>query len=68
MFYANDTVNYVGYSDVTFWKDIISPLITINDPSNSEEFETTPDYNITIDEFNLYEYGILLTEEHIITL
>ncbi len=54
-FYANDTANNIAQASVTVRKDIIVPLISINDPSSTEEFEFTPIYDITVDEANLDE-------------
>jgi len=53
--YANDTFNNVGQSEVTVRKDIIAPIIIITDPSNTEEFEFTSIYDITVSEPNLDE-------------
>ena len=52
-FYVNDTANNINQAEVTVRKDIIAPVITIIDPSNTEQFEFTPIYNITINELNL---------------
>jgi hypothetical protein len=54
-FYANDTSDKIGQAEVLLGKDIIAPLISINDPSSTEEFEFTPIYDITVDEANLDE-------------
>ena len=55
MFYANDTLNNLGHAEVIVRKDIIAPDIIITDPSNTEEFEFTPIFDITVNEPNLDE-------------
>ncbi|MCJ7650100.1 MAG: right-handed parallel beta-helix repeat-containing protein [Candidatus Lokiarchaeota archaeon] len=53
-FYANDTAGNVGSAVVTVKKDISAPVITIIFPLPDEVFGlVAPNYNISIDEFNL---------------
>jgi hypothetical protein len=53
-FYANDIIGRVGYAEVSVFKDIDNPLITINEPSQDEKFgDTAPNYDISILEPNL---------------
>ncbi|TFG22518.1 MAG: hypothetical protein EU529_10300, partial [Promethearchaeota archaeon] len=40
-FYANDTENNIGMNSTTIRKDILGPLITINDPTPNELFSST---------------------------
>jgi hypothetical protein len=54
-FYANDTVNNMGQAEVIVRKDIIDPIITINEPNNAEIFEDPPIFDITVVEPNLEE-------------
>jgi parallel beta-helix repeat protein len=54
-FYANDTANNIGQSEVTVRKDTIAPVITINEPNNAEEFDNPPIFDITVVEANLEE-------------
>ena len=61
-FYANDTTNNIAQTSITVRKDIIAPLISINDPSNTEEFEYTPIYDITVNEANLDELWYTIDE------
>jgi len=35
-FYANDSLGHLGFKDVTIWKDLISPQITINSPTPNQ--------------------------------
>ncbi len=40
-FYANDTVNNIGMNSTTIRKDVLGPIITINDPTPNELFSST---------------------------
>ncbi|MFX0058151.1 MAG: right-handed parallel beta-helix repeat-containing protein, partial [Candidatus Heimdallarchaeota archaeon] len=42
IFYANDSVGNIATANVTIYKDIIGPDITISEPDSSEVFGTTP--------------------------
>ncbi len=54
IFYAIDAVGNIGFAEVTIRKDIIAPLILINDPLPNELFgHTPPTFDITIDEPNI---------------
>jgi hypothetical protein len=46
-FYANDTVGNIAEATTSLRKDIIAPVINIIDPSNTEEFEFTPIFDIS---------------------
>jgi len=53
-FYANDSSSDVGFVEVTIRKDVSAPVITINNPQNSDVIEATaPSFDISIDEPNL---------------
>jgi len=53
-FYANDTLNNLGFSEVSVRKDTIEPQITINSPSPNQIFyEEAPSFDLTIVEQNL---------------
>jgi len=56
-FCSNNTLGDIGFKEVVIGKDIIAPSITINNPTNGEEFgatsTTAPNYNLSIDEGNL---------------
>ncbi|MFX0188767.1 MAG: hypothetical protein ACFE8A_13640, partial [Candidatus Hodarchaeota archaeon] len=53
-FYANDSAGNIGFNDITVRKDIIAPLIIINQPEQTELFGAdAPDFDITIVEPNL---------------
>jgi hypothetical protein len=54
-FFANDTANNIGQAEVSLRKDIIAPVITVNEPNNAEIFEDPPIYDITVLEANLEE-------------
>ncbi|MHA1701811.1 MAG: hypothetical protein ACTSUC_05935, partial [Promethearchaeota archaeon] len=48
-FFANDTLNNVGISSVSIFKDIVNPIITIYEPQELELFGfTAPNITITI--------------------
>ncbi|MFX1587516.1 MAG: hypothetical protein ACFFC1_05115, partial [Promethearchaeota archaeon] len=53
-FYANDTNGNVGFSETIVRKDNIAPDITINSPTNGQEFiDIVPIFDLTIIEGNL---------------
>ncbi|MFX0181299.1 MAG: hypothetical protein ACFE78_14025, partial [Candidatus Hodarchaeota archaeon] len=53
-FYANDTNGNVGFSQTVVSKDKIAPDITINSPTNGQEFiNIVPIFDLTITEGNL---------------
>ena len=54
-FYANDSANNIGQAEVMVNKDIIAPVITINEPINAEEFYNSPIFNISVVETNIEE-------------
>jgi hypothetical protein len=52
-FYANDSFGNTDFSEVIIVKDLISPIISINSPSNNELFGSTPpNFDITVTESN----------------
>ena len=53
-FYANDSAGNIGFTEVTIRKDVSAPIITINNPQNSDVIgATAPNFDISIDELNL---------------
>ncbi len=53
-FYAEDTLGRIGFQEVTIRKDVNAPIITINNPQDSDVIgATAPNFNISIDELNL---------------
>ncbi|MFX0145971.1 MAG: LamG-like jellyroll fold domain-containing protein, partial [Candidatus Hodarchaeota archaeon] len=54
-FYANDTLGYLNYDEVTVRKDIINPSIIINSPTSGSNHSTPPSYSLSITEANLDE-------------
>ena len=53
-FYVNDTSGNMNYKEVTVYKDIIEPSITINSPNPNDIFgSSTPDYDLSIIDANL---------------
>ncbi|MFX1436466.1 MAG: LamG-like jellyroll fold domain-containing protein [Promethearchaeota archaeon] len=53
-FYANDTIGYLNYEEVTVRKDILSPTITINNPIENDLFGfDAPTYDLTVSDGNL---------------
>jgi len=53
-FYANDSAGNIGFAEVTIRKDVTAPIITINNPQNSDVIgATAPNFDISIDELNL---------------
>jgi len=55
-FYLNNTLGYEGYSQVVVRKDIIDPILIVNNPINGEEFDVPPAFNISIEEPNLESF------------
>ncbi len=54
IFYASDTAGNIEFAEVTIRKDVYAPIITINNPQDSDGIGTTaPNFNISIDEPNL---------------
>ncbi|GAH54815.1 unnamed protein product, partial [marine sediment metagenome] len=53
-FYANDTLGKIGFQEVTIRKDVNAPIITINNPQDSDVIgATAPNFEISIVESNL---------------
>ncbi len=53
-FYANDEAGNTGFAEVDVRKDILSPIITIDAPSENGVFpETAPDFDLSISDGNL---------------
>ncbi len=53
-FWANNTFSKKGHAEVTIFKDIDDPKITINKPSQGEKFsDDAPNYDISLIEPNL---------------
>ena len=53
-FYVNDTLGKIGSAGITIKKDVVNPIITINNPQNNDLIgATAPSFNIFIDEPNL---------------
>jgi len=53
-FYANDSMGNLGFAEITLRKDIIAPLITINDPTPYDLLGVgAPDFDLSITEANL---------------
>ena len=53
-FYANDSSGRVGFEDVTIWKDLDAPRITINSPVPYQLWGVdVPTFSLTIDEPNI---------------
>ncbi|MFX0040273.1 MAG: LamG-like jellyroll fold domain-containing protein [Promethearchaeota archaeon] len=62
-FYANDTIGYLNYEEVTVRKDILSPTITINNPSENDLFGfDAPTYDLTVSDPNLDSIWYSLNE------
>ena len=64
-FYANDSVNNIGYASVTVRKDVLGPIITVSSPQVNEVFGViAPYYDLSIVEHNLdsiwysFDYGV----------
>ena len=55
-FYANDSLGNLNFSEMVLMKDVFSPVITINSPTNFELFGNIPlIFNISVLEPNLKE-------------
>ena len=53
-FYANDSAGNIGFAEVTIRKDAYAPIITINNPQDSDVIgATAPNFDISIDEPDL---------------
>ncbi|TKJ24164.1 MAG: hypothetical protein CEE43_00340 [Promethearchaeota archaeon Loki_b32] len=53
-FYANDSLGYLGFTNIKIEKDTTAPIIIITSPNNNDVFETkAPTFQISIDELNL---------------
>jgi len=53
-FYANDSSGHIGFEDVTIWKDVDAPRITINSPVPYQLWGVdAPTFSLTIDEPNI---------------
>ena len=53
-FYANDSLGHLGFKDVTIWKDLIAPQITINSPTPNQLCGVVaPTFSLTIVEPNI---------------
>ena len=49
IFYANDSIGNIGFSEVSVYKDILGPVIIINSPSPYEVFgSTAPNFDLQI--------------------
>ncbi|MBY8986149.1 MAG: right-handed parallel beta-helix repeat-containing protein [Candidatus Lokiarchaeota archaeon] len=67
-FFANDTLDNIGYSEVFLRKDILVPQIFINSPDTNDLYGTNiPKYNITVIEENLHSTWYRLTNGTFIT-
>lgn len=56
IFYANDTAGSIGFMSVTIWKDLNTPLITVNAPIPNQLCGIiAPEFSLTIDEPNLHK-------------
>jgi len=62
-FYVNNSVGNILFSDIVLVKDLITPIVNINNPSENQFFSTgPPNYNITITESNLDSYWYTLDD------
>ncbi|MFX1344139.1 MAG: nitrous oxide reductase family maturation protein NosD [Promethearchaeota archaeon] len=53
-FYANDSLGHLGFKDVSIWKDIVAPQITINAPTSNQLCGVdAPTFSLTIIEPNI---------------
>ncbi|TFF89685.1 MAG: hypothetical protein EU548_06855, partial [Promethearchaeota archaeon] len=68
-FYANDSLSYLGFSEIVIRKDISPPIIIINEPLEDQIFKMipVPNYNFTIYETNIMAYWYRLKQGEIIT-
>ena len=56
-FYANNSLNNIGYASVIVRKDVMGPIITVNSPQDDDVFGiNAPNYDISIIESNLDSY------------
>jgi len=54
-FYVNDTMGKIAFEEISIFKDITLPVITINSPSIDEIFgSNAPGYNLTVVESNIH--------------
>jgi len=54
IFYGNDTLGNLGFTELNIYKDVSKPFITINLPNQNQLFgEKAPQYNLSIVEGNL---------------
>jgi parallel beta-helix repeat protein len=68
LFYANDTLNNIAIENVTMYKDILSPIITIHDPQVGELFGIpVPTINVSIYDDHLEGVWYQLTNGTITT-
>ncbi len=68
IFYANDSAGNIGVVEVTIGKDVNTPVITINNPHNSDIIGAiAPNFDISIDELNLNKTWYSLNGGNIIT-
>lgn len=55
-FFANDTAGSIGFMSVAIWKDLNTPLITVNAPIPNQLCGIiAPEFSLTIDEPNLHK-------------
>jgi len=55
-FYANDSLGNIGFGEVMIYKDILAPIISINNPLDYELFGlTVPSFDLSIMENNLHQ-------------
>ncbi len=53
-FYANNSAGNVGFAEISIRKDVTAPIITINNPENSDVIgATAPNFDISVAELNL---------------
>ncbi len=54
-FYANDTLGNIGSAEVTIYKDIIEPDISITNPFQYQLFgSSAPDFDVSVNDGNLH--------------
>ncbi|MHA1375597.1 MAG: Loki-CTERM sorting domain-containing protein [Promethearchaeota archaeon] len=67
-FYANDSAGNIGFAEITIRKDVTVPIITINNPQDSDVIgATAPNFDMAIDEPNLDKTWYSLNEGNNIT-
>ncbi len=67
-FYANNSAGNVGFAEVTIRKDVTAPIITINNPENSDVIgATAPNFDISVGELNLDKTWVSLNGGNNIT-